>query len=219
MRLKKLQLILLSGITHFHCTGNPSQICLLQHACTNRHVPKSAAYLFIVPVSIRTGCMKKHVCLAWYSSLLQKMTSTLWCCLVCSAPSNHHALTDVSLKWEGFFCLCIWGSHTTPAGSGVWMEAFFPATQPAASLHRGWHGSLPAASPAPACTSPPADIVLLWEQILHERYCTKNKTSLAISLGLIKRDEIISLCLFPMKLSSPAWTQANRDFRKTLQQI
>lgn len=44
---------------------------------------------------------------------------------------------------------------------------------------------------------------LLWEQILHERYCIKSNTSLEMSLGLTKRDEIISLYLFHMELSFP----------------
>lgn len=79
------------------------------------------------------------------------------------------------------------------------MEAFFPSAQ----YHRGWHGNLPAGSPAPNCASPPAGTggLLLRGQNMHEKYLIKSNLCENL-LGREKGDKIISLCLFPVEVSS-----------------
>lgn len=198
--LQKLQQIPLWGIAHFHCTGNASQVsapaftykqarsqicCSPLHSCCQK----------------RNGLHDNSARLAWRLLPLQEVASTLWTELLWSAPSKY-ALTDASLKSEGFFCHFPWGCTHNPCR--LWGLDGGLFSHPLSLYHHGWHGNLPAVSPAPNCTSPPAGTggLLLWEQNLHEKYHIKSNTSVEISLGLKKRDEIISLCLFPVEVSS-----------------
>lgn len=125
--------------------------------------------------------------------------SMLWTELLCGAPSKQ-ALTDVSLKWEGLFCHFIWRCTHNPCR--LW------------GLDGGLFSCLLStivASIGIFLLGAVLQIVQVHLQAQLDcscggKTCMKNTspkaTSIKISLGLRKRDEIISLCLFPMEVSS-----------------
>lgn len=139
--------------------------------------------------------------------------SVNWIALYCSLQVG----TDRHLiKMGGVFLPLHLRMHTQSLqalGSG-W-RTFFPSAQPSALYHHGWHGNPPAVSAAPNCASHLQGQV---DCSCGSRTCMKSTsskaTSVKISVGLKRRDEIISPCLFPVEVSS--MTPGQQRFHKSI---